>query len=229
VTAYFVTASGTDAGKTLVTAALVHQLRNAGRNVRALKPVLSGYDDADAATIDSGIILTALGEDPTPESIARITPWRFAAPLSPDMAAAREGSEIDFSSLCDFCRDQIGAAATENATTLIEGVGGVLVPLTSRETVADWIAALDAKPILVVGSYLGALSHGLTAWETMNARGIPPVSLIISQSSDAPVALEETATTLARFLPAIPIVALPRLAPAGRIWETAPDLLAALA
>lgn len=228
MTAYFVTSSGTGTGKTLVTAALTHQLRKARQGVSALKPVLSGYEDVDAQTSDSGIILSALGKDATPEAVARITPWRFAAPLSPDMAASREDRAIDFAALCDFCRDRIIEAAAKNETALIEGVGGVLVPLTGGDTVADWIGALDVKPILVVGSYLGALSHGLTAWETMNAHGIPPVSVIISQSSDAPVALDETAATLARFLPATPIVALPRLAPADRVWETAPDLLSAL-
>jgi dethiobiotin synthetase len=223
VTAYFITSSGTGVGKTLVTAALIHQLRHAGQGVRALKPVLSGYEDADAAASDSGIILSALGVEPTPEAITEITPWRFTAPLSPDMAATREGRTIDFPALCEFCRDQIS-----DDTILIEGVGGVLVPLTRDKTVADWIAALDIKPILVVSSYLGALSHGLTAWEAMNARGIPPVSIIISQSSDGPVSLDETMTTLMRFLPPISVIPLPRLTPSDRVWETAPDLLAAL-
>jgi len=228
VTAYFITGSGTGIGKTLVTAALAHQLRDAGQGVRILKPVLSGYDDADPAASDSGILLSALGRKPTPEAVAQITPWRFTAPISPDMAAAREGRQLDFTALCDFCRDHIGSAAARHETVLIEGVGGVLVPLTDSETVADWIAALDIRPILVVGGYLGALSHGLTAWEAMNARGIPPLSIIISQSSDAPVPLDETIGTLARFLPPIPMVALPHLAPSDRIWEAAPDLLPAL-
>lgn len=229
MTAYFITASGTGIGKTLVTAALTHQLRRAGRGVCALKPILSGYDEAGAAASDAGVILTALGGEPTPEAVARITPWRFKAPLSPDMAAARQGQEIDFTALCDFCRDRAGAAAAADETILIEGVGGVLAPLTPRETVADWIAALDIKPILVVGGYLGALSHGLTAWETMKARGIPPVSVIVSDSAESPVPLNETITTLARFLPSLPMVALPRLAPTGRVWQTAPNLLTALA
>ncbi len=225
MTAYFITSSGTGIGKTLVVAALIHQLRKTGRGVQALKPVLSGYDDADAGISDSGILLSALGGEATPEAVAQITPWRFTAPLSPDMAAARDGRSIDFAALCKFCRDHIG---TDNRTMLIEGVGGVLVPLTSDKTVADWIAALDIKPILVVGGYLGALSHGLTAWETMNARNIPPVSVVVSESPDGPVSLDETITTLMRFLPPIPVVPLPRLAPADRVWETAPDLLDAL-
>lgn len=228
MTAYFITGSGTGIGKTLVTAALAHQLGKAGRRVRALKPVLSGYDDAQAAASDSGILLAVLGLEATPKAIARITPWRFAAPLSPHMAAAREGQGIDFPALVDFCRTQIDLAVTNDEIILIEGVGGILVPVTDTETVADWIATLDVRPILVVGSYLGALSHAITAWETMNARGIPPVSLVVSQSADAPVPLDETIETLAGFLPPLSMVALPRLTPSDRIWETAPNLLTAL-
>jgi len=77
MTAYFITSSGTGVGKTLVTAALTRQLREIGKGVQALKPVLSGYDDAEAASSDSGIILTALGEEPTPWAVAKISPWRF--------------------------------------------------------------------------------------------------------------------------------------------------------
>ena len=79
----FVTATGTEIGKTLVTAALCHQLRGAGRPVRALKPVLSGYDPATLAESDPGVLLASLGEAVTEDAVARITPWRFAAPLSP--------------------------------------------------------------------------------------------------------------------------------------------------
>jgi dethiobiotin synthetase len=230
MTAYFVTGSGTGIGKTLVTAALIFQLCEAGRGVTACKPVMSGYDDSQPdAGSDAGIILAALGQRATPEAVARVAPWRFAAPLSPDMAAAREQRAIDFAALCDFCRDRIDAAVARDETALIEGVGGVLVPLGGGETVADWIAALDIRPVLVVGSYLGALSHGLTAWETMNARGISPVSLIVSESADGAVSLDETMATLARFLPPVPIIGLPRLASRERAWETAPELLRALA
>ena len=93
--ALFVTGTGTAIGKTLVTAALCHELRARGRPVRALKPVLSGYDPADRHESDPGILLASLGEAVTEEAVAAITPWRFSAPLSPDMAAAREGRRLD--------------------------------------------------------------------------------------------------------------------------------------
>ena len=114
----FVTATGTEIGKTLVAAALCHELRAAGRPVRALKPVLSGYDPATLAESDPGVLLASLGEAVTEEAVAEITPWRFAAPLSPDMAAAREGRRLDLADIVAFCR------AAQGDPLLIEGIGG---------------------------------------------------------------------------------------------------------
>ena len=93
MTALFVTATGTGIGKTLVTCLLARQLRAAGRRVRALKPVATGYTAARDS--DSAQLLAALGEPITDANVAAISPWRFAAPLSPDMAAEREGRALD--------------------------------------------------------------------------------------------------------------------------------------
>src|SRR5437588_345204 len=90
MSACFVTATGTDIGKTFVARGLIRALRRQDRAVAALKPVLSGFEPAEAAGSDSGLLLSALGRPVTPEEIARISPWRFAAPLAPDMAAVAE-------------------------------------------------------------------------------------------------------------------------------------------
>ena len=86
--AIFIAGTGTDVGKTYVTAALIRALRRAGRDVDALKPVVSGFDATEWAESDPGRLLAALGEPPTPASLERISPWRFTAPLAPPMAAA---------------------------------------------------------------------------------------------------------------------------------------------
>ena len=152
----FVTGSGTGVGKTLVTAALAHQLSRAGKTVRAVKPVISGYTPATHRDSDTAVLLDSLGSDHSPEAIDRMSPFRFEAPLSPDMAAAREGRQLDFEALLHFCRD---CAAGPEDILLIEGVGGVMVPLTRDKTVLDWIEAIDAPCLLVAGSYLGTISH----------------------------------------------------------------------
>lgn len=222
--ARFVTSSGTGIGKTLVATALIHQVRRAGGMIRALKPVISGYDGRDVAASDSGRLLAALGRSPTQQAAARISPWRFAAPLSPHMAAAAEGSAIEFDRLVEFCRTEMAGAAAAGADILIEGIGGVMVPLSEEHTVLDWIQALEIPAVLVVGSYLGALSHALTAAQALRAAGIAIDAVVVSESATGSVGLEPTAETLRKFLPEIPVIALPRLAPAGEPWRHAPPL-----
>ena len=118
--------------------------------------MISGYTPATHRDSDTAVLLDSLGSDHSQDAIDRMSPFRFEAPLSPDMAAAREGRQIDFEALLQFCRD---CAAGPEDILLIEGVGGVMVPLTRDKTVLDWIEAIDAPCLLVAGSYLGTISH----------------------------------------------------------------------
>lgn len=208
MSAIFVTATGTDIGKTYVTAGLIRALRAQGRAASALKPVVSGFDMVAAEVSDPGLLLQAMGQTITSQSIARLSPWRFHAPLSPDMAAARENREIDFAELVTFCRDAI--AGTED-TLFIEGIGGVMVPLDSRHTVLDWIAALEIPALLITGTYLGTISHTLTALGALASRHIAVNALVLNESEAAPVAAAELAGTIGHFAPAIPIVDVRRV------------------
>jgi dethiobiotin synthetase len=216
----FVTASGTGVGKTLVTAALAHQLIRAGKSVRAVKPVVSGYTASTHDGSDTATLLSSLGTAHAPKEIDRMSPFRFAAPLAPDMAAAREGRRLDFQALLRFCR---ACAAGPEDILLIEGVGGVMVPLTEHDTVLDWIAAVGAPCVLVAGSYLGTISHTLTAAETLRQRRVPIAGVVLSESAESPVPPEETRATLQRFLPGVAIAVIPRLA-GDTPWREAPDL-----
>jgi dethiobiotin synthetase len=207
VSAIFVTATGTDIGKTYVTAGLIRALRAQSRPASALKPVVSGFDLGAAETSDSGMLLQAMSQPVTPQSVAHISPWRFRAPLSPDMAAARENRSIDFAELLAFCRDEISSA---EGTLFIEGVGGVMVPLDAGHTVRDWIAALDIPAILVAGTYLGTISHTLTALDVLASRRIAIRALVLNESERSPVSAAELTEAIGRFAPAIPIANIPR-------------------
>jgi dethiobiotin synthetase len=211
VTAIFVTGTGTDIGKTFVAAGLIHHWRAHGKTVEALKPVVTGFDPASAVTSDPGVLLHALGRPGAVkmEEIASIAPWRFHAPLSPDMAARREGRRIDFEELVQFCRDAIEAG---RGVLLIEGAGGVMVPLDDSHTVLDWIEALGLPALLVAGSYLGTLSHTLTCLDALARRKIEVAGVVVNESAGSPVPLEETAATVARFAGTAKVIALPRLA-----------------
>jgi dethiobiotin synthetase len=193
----FVAGTHTGIGKTLVTAALAYCT-----GARAMKPLATGFEGIKGS--DTEILCEAMGIRPTLE----ISPFRFAAPLSPDIAAAREGKRIDLDALVAACKD----------AELIEGIGGVMTPLNERETVLDWICAVGCPTLLVTGSYLGSLSHTLTALAAMRARGVSPIAVVVSESLDGP-SLTETAATLSRF--AQPVFTLPRIE-AQNPWKAAP-------
>jgi dethiobiotin synthetase len=205
----FVTSSGTGIGKTFVMLRLIAELTAAGRRVRALKPVASGFDAAQPDGSDTALLLRAQGLALDAASLDAVSPWRFAAPLSPDMAAARERRSVDFAALVASCR----AAGDRGTVTLIEGIGGVMVPLDAKHTVLDWIAALGAPALLVVGSYLGSMSHSLTAAAALRQRGVPLLAIVVSESEEQPVPAGETAASLARFAAPTPVCVLPRTAP----------------
>jgi dethiobiotin synthetase len=147
-----------------------------------------------------------MDEPIVPETLDRISPWRFAAPLSPDMAAAREGKSIDFDAMIKLCRDVVAAS---DGTLFIEGVGGVMVPLDARFTVLDWMVALDLPVVLVTGSYLGTISHTLTALDVLVRRNLKLAGLVVNESpTDIP--LKDTIAAIKRFAPNVPLAALTR-------------------
>ena len=224
MSAIFITATGTDVGKTYVAASLIGHFRRMGRAVEAIKPVVSGFDPARAADSDPGVLLRALGVPVNAEAVERIAPWRFRAPLSPDLAAHREGRSIDVDAVIDFCQ---GAVQHRRDILLIEGVGGIMVPLNDERTVLDVMMALRLPVILVTGSYLGTISHTLTALDSLFRRDLDVLATIVSETAGSSVALADTVAAIARF--AEPVLALPRhdgeppgrAPPFGRIFDRA--------
>jgi dethiobiotin synthetase len=213
---FFITGSGTEVGKTLVTTLLTAQLADAGVRVAALKPIATGFDPDQFDCTDAAMLLRAMGQRPRIEAIERICPWRFPEPISPDLAAQRAGKPIELRAVLDFCRQPQDADVL-----LIEGIGGAMTPIGADWTVLDWIAELGCPAVLVVGSYLGTLSHTLTAAGMLRLRGIELRGVVVSESMEQPVPLGMTVASLSRLQDA-PVVALPRCSyPAA----AAPNLL----
>lgn len=209
---YFVTGAGTDIGKTYVTTLLVRQLKAAGRVVLALKPVISGvpgFERPDFAASDTAQLLVAQGLEVTSAMVEACSPWRFKEPLSPDMAAVAEGRAVHMPEVADWCRGRI-AGAVDGAVVLIEGVGGVMSPMTSDALNLDLIKVLGCEVLLVTGSYLGALTHALTALETMKAHGVCVRATILNESADSSVDFEATLETLRLYAAMTPIVTVRR-------------------
>jgi dethiobiotin synthetase len=210
MTAVFVTATGTDIGKTFVTAGLIRHYRGAGRIADAVKPVVSGFDPAAWQDSDPAALLAALERPQVIEEVERISPWRFEAPLSPHMAARQEGRAIGYQEVVDFCRR---AMAARRGVLLIEGIGGIMVPLDDRHTVLDWMTLLRIPIVLVAGTYVGTMSHTLTALEVLVRRNLDVAAVVISESEGSAASLADTVATVERFADTIDVVGLPRLAP----------------
>jgi len=206
MSAVFITGTGTDVGKTFVGIGLIRYLRGLGQSVDALKPIVSGFDPAAPLGSDPALLLEALGEDLKVEALARISPWRFRAPLAPDMAARAEKRTIDFQAVIDFCQEAI---AKNEGILLIEGVGGIMVPLDESHTVLDLMVALGLPVILVAGNYLGTLSHVLSAQDVIGRHALDLRAIVVSETEGSPVPLDATLATLANFTKA-PLLGLPR-------------------
>jgi len=215
----FITSVGTEVGKTLVTALLCRQLIAKGRRVRALKPVVSGYSDGDSQS-DPARILRSLGRAPGPEAIDEIAPWRFAEPVSPHLAARREGRPVALDEVVAFCREVHDADVR-----LVEGAGGVMSPIVEGATCLGLAAALGDPAVLVTGSYLGAISHTLTALVALKKRGVGVAGIVVSES-DPSAGLEDMMESLREFAgEETRIIPLPRIS--GDVeanWREAPDL-----
>ncbi len=218
MSAYFVTATGTGIGKTALTTALAFQLREKGMDVMAVKPIISGFEEDDPEN-DTAQIAASLGLSFNPATIQKISPFRYQAAISPNLAAAREGRTIEPEAVLDFCDKTIAS----HDITLIEGIGGSHVPLAEDFLVADWIHDLDIPTILVTGSYLGALSHTLVSIEALSSMGIKIKAVVVSQSLEEPMSFPETVTAIMEQLPDQKIFSLPRITTLP-LYENAADL-----
>ncbi len=182
--ALFVTATGTDVGKTHVSCALLSHWRGQGRAVDALKPVLSGFAPDEAADTDAGRLLQALGRPVDGPHLDAMSPHRFGPPLSPDQAARAEGRALTAEAVIATARAFLQRTAAEVA--LVEGVGGAMVPIDEHHTVLDVIDALSVPVLLVADDGLGTLSHTLCAHRALTARGLAVFTALNLRHADAP-------------------------------------------
>lgn len=219
--ANFITGTGTDIGKTWLCCALLRHWREQRLRPEAIKPVLSGFDPAAPAASDAGALLEVLGQPADERALEAIAPWRYAAPLSPDMASAREGRQVPFDALVGFTRR---AAERAEGPLLVEGVGGVMVPLDENHTVRDWIAASGLPAVLVAGSYLGSMSHTLSALECLVRSGVPVAAIAVNESEGSSVALGPTLASLTNHIGGIPLLGIRRDDPAPGIARLAGPL-----
>jgi dethiobiotin synthetase len=177
----FVTATDTGAGKTFVTAGIARLWCRAKRSFRVCKPVATGEDGWSE---DTRILAEAAGD----ADLAAVTPFTFATPAAPPVAARLAGKSLTL--------DQLVAAVrlreAGGMTVLIEGVGGLLCPLTERATVAELVAELDVPLVVVARRSLGTLNHTLLTVEAAQRRGLRLAGVVVTATMPVQGVAEET-------------------------------------
>lgn len=161
---YFVTGTGTNVGKTLISCALLHGFAAQGKLVAGMKPVAAGCNADDQN--EDALQLLAAGN--VAASYGLINPYGFLPAIAPHLAARHAGVEIRFARITESYQ-KLAALAD---VVIVEGAGGLLVPLNEQQDGADLIRVLGLPVILVVDMRLGCLNHALLTAEAIAARGL---------------------------------------------------------
>jgi dethiobiotin synthetase len=183
----FFTGTDTGVGKTFVACAVARILRRQGREVAVCKPVATGavWQNGCLINEDTLALAEAAGLEKFQE---RVTPWTFQDPVAPAVAARRAGIDLRLSDIVKA----ISNLRDSNKVMLVEGVGGLLCPLTERETVADLVAMLEMRLVVVARRSLGTLNHTLLTLEVARSRGLQVVGVIVNETTPPHSLAEET-------------------------------------
>ncbi|MEJ2042281.1 MAG: dethiobiotin synthase [Reinekea sp.] len=203
---FFITGTDTEIGKTTVSEALLRSAQAHGLSTLGLKPLAAGADDIDGQW-RNGDALTLQAASSVKVPYETINPVLLKAPMAPHIAAEREQRRVTVQSLAGFCRGAFMSNPVD--FTLVEGAGGWVVPVNSRETLADLARELQLEVILVVGMKLGCLNHALLTARAIQADGVKLAGWVANQLSADMNGFNENLQTLQRLMPAPMIGLLP--------------------
>ncbi len=176
----FVTGTDTDVGKTVVTAALISLLRGDGVNAVPMKPIQTGCDKVDGKLLvpDLEFVLSATGLTVEKEEHNRMCPYRFPLPCSPHLAAQKEHSAIDLEIILR-CYQEL---AESRDMVVVEGAGGILVPIDDKNYMRELMVLLDAPVVLVARPGLGTLNHTLLSINELKRAGLVVAGVIFCET-----------------------------------------------
>lgn len=170
----FVTGTDTGVGKTLVTGALAMILTERGYRVGVMKPIQTGtLGDGPEGPDDVTLLLDASGNRESPQQVC---PYRFSLPLAPLAAAREEGVTVDPNRLAAQFED----VCSRSDLMLVEGVGGVMVPLAEGYLVLDMIKMLNLPALVVGRAGLGGVNHALLTLEALERRRIATLGILFN-------------------------------------------------
>lgn len=196
----FVTGTDTGVGKTIVAAALARLLRERGVNVGVLKPVTSGCIEKEDGlhSEDAELLAWAAGVPLDADS----SPYCLRTPIAPSVAAAREGVRIDFARI----REAYGSLAARHEFIIVEGAGGLMVPLTGGMLVADLVSALKLPLLVVARPGLGTINHTVLTCFAARQLGLDVRGVIVNAYPETPDMAEEYAPHLIDSLSGAPLL-----------------------
>ncbi len=212
----FVTGTDTGVGKTVVACALAERLRARGVDVGVMKPIETGV--GPQGPLDAIALAEAAGAD---DPLARICPVRLALPAAPDVAAAAEARAIDLGAI----RAAFAALRARHALLLVEGAGGLLVPITAGYSMAELARELGLPLLVVARGRLGTVNHTRLTLEVAAARGLPVAGVVVSHGP-TPLSPADAANlgALRRLLGPLLLGELPPLHPGASTPPGALDL-----
>lgn len=204
MTACFVVGTDTGVGKTHASCALLQALAQHHRRVVGMKPVAAGVVPwGEGWASEDSIALRAASTIAVPPELD--TPVLLPDPLSPHIAAARAGVQINIAAIVQAYQ----AMSLQADAVVVEGAGGFHVPLSPTETGADLAVALNLPMVLVVGLRLGCLNHALLTAEAIAARGLTLAGWVANRVDPDMLAPEENIAWLQQRLGASPLADIP--------------------
>ncbi len=193
---YFITGTDTEVGKTLVSGALILKLREQGVHTIGFKPVVAGtYQDATGKTLNEDVetlrIASNLGSDEL-----NLCPYFLDQPAAPHLVATRQGLKLEMGVMLQTFRN----VQNQADCVVVEGAGGLLIPLNDQEDLSDFAKAIHLPIILVVGMKLGCINHALLTYEALKARNLNMAGWIANTlTSEMPLLQENLETLKARI------------------------------
>lgn len=197
----FITGTDTGVGKTFVAIALVRALVARGVRVAGMKPVAAGIGAGEACNADVLALAAADGLSLPPRDR---NPYGFAPAIAPHLAAQEAGVAIEIDLIAAAC-DRLRAHAD---FIVVEGAGGVLVPLDRDRDMLDLAAVLDVPVLLVVGMRLGCINHALLSAQAIGARGLPLAGWVANEAAPSMPRAEANIEAIAARLGAPPLASL---------------------
>jgi dethiobiotin synthetase len=213
----FVTGTDTGVGKTLVTASLASAFVKSGYNVGVMKPIETGLPSPTDAGSDTGRLRTAARSR---DAIAEIRPYGFRQPLAPLEAARLAKRRVALPTIMRAFR----TVRARHEVLLVEGVGGLYVPITSSLSVLDLIDQMKMSSLLVGRAGLGGINHALLALAALRRKKVSVLALVLNRTSPVTTrtaqAQERSTVRLLRQYARVPVVGpLPYHSALERNWE----------